>query len=101
MVIVVVLTLGLAACLGLSDADKRYNSGVMLLEEDRFEEAIAEFDLALFLDGSMAEAFHNRALAEQRTGRLFSAIKDYTQAIKLLPDLALAYANRGSAYIET
>jgi lipoprotein NlpI len=64
LIIAVILTVGLAACLGLSDADKRYNSGVMLFDEDRFEEAIAEFDLALLLDGSMAEAFHNRALAE-------------------------------------
>ena len=78
MITAVVLTLGLVACLRLSDADKRYNAGVELLEEGRFEEAISEFDLALFLDGSMAEAFHTRALSEQRAGRLFSAIKDYT-----------------------
>ena len=50
------------------------------------EEAIAEFDLALSRDGSMAAAFRNRALAEQRTGSLSSAIKDYTRLIELNPE---------------
>ena len=66
----------------------------------RYEEAIAEFDLALFSDGSMAAAFHNRALAEQRTGSLSSAIKDYTRSIELDPELALASQNRASAYLD-
>ena len=96
-----ILVLSLAACLGLSDASKRYNSGVVLLEEGWYEEAIAEFDLALFLDGSMTAAFYNRALAQQRTGRLASAIKDYTRAIELSPDLALAYASRNTRRIKS
>ena len=66
----------------------------------RYEEAIAEFDLALFSDGSMAAAFHNRALDEQRTGSLSSAIKDYTRSIELDPELALASQNRASAHLE-
>jgi len=73
-----VTVLGLAARLGLSNAKKRFNSGPELMDEDRYEEAIAEFDLALFSDGSMTAAFHNRALAEHRTSSLPSAIKDYT-----------------------
>ena len=39
MITAVVLTLGLR----LSDADKRYNAGVELLEEGRFEEAIKDY----------------------------------------------------------
>ena len=71
------------------------------MDEGRHEEAIAEFDLALFSGGSVAAAFHNRALAEQRTGGLSSAIKDYTRSIELDPELALPYQNRASAYLET
>ena len=71
------------------------------MDEGRYEEAIAEFNLALFSDGSMATAFHNRALAEQRTGSLSSAIKDYARSIELDPELAPAYQNRASAYLET
>ena len=93
-----VLVLGLAAFFGLSDADKRYNNGVELLEEGRFEGAIAEFDNAILLEDSLSVAFHNRELAKESTGRLTEAIEDYTQSIKLDPDLALAYANRGVVY---
>ena len=75
------LVLGLAACFELSDADKSYNKGVGLLQEGQYEEAIVEFDRTPVLDDSMAAAFHNRAVAEERTGRLGSAIKDYTRSI--------------------
>lgn len=74
LVMTPLLILGLAACVGLSDADKSYNSGVKLLEEGMFEEAIAEFDNAIVLDGSLAAAFHNRALAKESAGRLSEAI---------------------------
>ena len=70
LVMMPLLILSLAACLGLSDADKSYNSGVKLLDEGKFEEAIAEFDNAIVLDGSLAAAFHNRALAKESAGRL-------------------------------
>ena len=80
-----VVTLVLTACIGPSDAEDRFAAGVVLMEEERFEEAIAEFDSALFLDSSMALAFYNRALAEQQTGSLVSAIKDVTRAIELSP----------------
>ncbi len=93
-----VLMLTMAACFGLSEADKQYNSGVELLEEGRLEEAIAAFDQAILLDSSLAAAFHNRALAKEHTGRLTEAVEDYTEAIKLDPGLAIAYANRGGAY---
>ena len=95
-ILVIGLVLGLSACIGPTDAEKRFNDGVALLEAGRFEEAIATFDLALFLDGTLAVAFHNRALAKQQSGSLTSAIKDHTRSIELDPDLALTYAARGS-----
>ena len=96
-----VTVLGLAACFGLSDAEKRFNSGSKLMDQGRYDEAIDEFDLALFSDGSMAAAYHNRALTEQRTGSLSSAIKDYTRSIELDPELAVAYQDRANDYLET
>ena len=93
-----VLTLTLAACLGLNEADKRYNDGVGLLEEGRLEEAVGAFDQAVLLDGSFAAAYHNRALAKERLGRFPEAIEDYTRSIELDPGLAIAYANRGAAH---
>ena len=81
LILSAVLILGLVACLGLSDSDRRYNSGVKLLEEGFYQEAIAEFDLAIFTNVSYAPAYHNPALAEERIGRLASALKDYSKAI--------------------
>ena len=92
LILSAVLILGLAACLGLSDSDRRYNSGVKLLEEGFYQEAIAEFDLAIFTNVSYAPAYHNRALAEERIGRLASALKDYSKAIELDLRIAIAYA---------
>ncbi len=74
LVVAATLLLILTACFGLSEADKHYNSGVDLLKEGRFQEALAEFDQALLLDGSLAAAFHNRALAKEYTGRIPEAI---------------------------
>ena len=54
LLLTIVLSAGLAACFGLSEADKRYNSGVNLLEEGRFEEAVAEFDQAILLEASLS-----------------------------------------------
>ena len=76
--IAAVTVLGLAAYLGLSDAEKRFNSGTELMDEGRHEEAIAE----------------------QRTGSLSSAIKAYIRSIELDPELALASQNRASAHLE-
>jgi tetratricopeptide (TPR) repeat protein len=44
-----------------------------------------------------AEDIVNRGLAKQRKGDLDGAIADYTKAIELKPDLAVAYVNRGNA----
>ncbi len=93
-----VLILGLAACLGLSDPVRRYNSSVKLLEEGFYQEAITEFDLAIFTKLSYAPAYHNRALAEERIGSLASTLKDYSKAIELDPSYAKAYLIRASAH---
>jgi tetratricopeptide (TPR) repeat protein len=91
LILSAILILSLAACLGLSDSDRRYNSGVKLLEEGMYQEAIAEFDLSIFTNVSYATTYHNRALSEEQLGRLASALKDYTKAIELDPGIAVAY----------
>ena len=93
-----VLILGLAACLGLSDSDRRYNSSVKLLEEGFYQEAIIEFDLVIFATVSYAPAYHNRALAEGRIGSLASTLKDYSKAIELDLSYAKAHLIRALAH---
>ena len=93
-----VLILGLAACLGLSDSDRRYNSTAKLLEEGFYQEAITEFDLTIFTNVSYAPAYHNRALTEERIGSLVLTLKDYSKAIELDPGYAKAYLIRASVH---
>jgi len=45
-----------------------------------------------------AEDYFNRADREMRNRNYQSAIIDYTEAIRLKPDWAQAYSDRGNAY---
>ena len=51
-------------------------------------------------NGADGRGRYEEAIAEQRTGSLSSAIKDYTRSIELDPELALASQNRASAYLD-
>ena len=93
--VLTLLVVAIAACGGLSDADKQYNRGVDLLRESRFEEAIAAYDGAIRLDGTLAVAYHNRALAYENLGFVDKAVEDYGEAIRLNPQLTVAFSNRG------
>ncbi len=52
-----VTVLGLAARLGLSDAEKRFNSGAELMDEGRYEEAIADLDRVVEIDPTYAKTY--------------------------------------------
>ncbi len=52
-----VTVLGLAARLGLSDAEKRFNSGTELVDEGRYEEAIADLDRVVEIDPTYAKTY--------------------------------------------
>ena len=63
-----VTVLGLAARLGLSDAEKRLNSGTELMDEGRYEEAIADLDRVVEIDPTYAKIYLVRASAEAKLG---------------------------------
>ena len=58
-----VTVLGLAARLGLSDTEKRFNSGAELMDEGRYEEAIADLDRVVEIDPTYAKAYLMRESA--------------------------------------
>ncbi len=80
---------------------KHYNAGLDLEGQGRFEEAIAEYDMAISSNPRFAQAFNNRGGLYGRLGDLQSAIEDFDEAIRLDPQYALAYFNRGLAYNAT
>ena len=66
--IAAVTVLGLAACLGLSDAEKRFNSGTELMDEGRYEEAIPDLDRVVEIDPTYAKTYLVRASAQAKLG---------------------------------
>ena len=63
-----VTVLGLAARLGLSEAEKRFNSGAELMDEGRYEEAIADLDRVVEIDLTYAKTYLVRASAQAKLG---------------------------------
>ena len=68
LTIAAVTVLGLAECLRLSDAEKRFNSGTELMDEGRYEEAIADLDRVVEIDPTYAKIYLVRAAAEAKLG---------------------------------
>ncbi len=97
-----------------TSAALRARLGILLLEEERADEAIGHLDLALHQDPDRAEAYYNLGQASLRLGagergrellRYFQLLQEnhqdllaYKTAIVLNPNDARAYYNLGSVY---
>ena len=62
-----------------------------------YENAIADYDIAIQLNPDHADIYNNRGNAKHQLGRYDAAITDYDIAIQLNPDHADIYNNRGNA----
>jgi tetratricopeptide (TPR) repeat protein len=69
-------------------------------KEKDYTKSLAYCDKVLALEPDDALIHNERGAALSYLNRLDEAIKEYTEAIKLNPKLAIAYRNRGSAYLE-
>jgi superkiller protein 3 len=58
----------------------------MLANREQYEEALEKFDQALDYDPKMINALHNKALTQQRLGRLNDAHETYAQLMELSPN---------------
>lgn len=74
-----------------------YNAGVRLLRDTHYAAAQEQFEQALALDETLAEAHNNLAfsLRMQGTHHFERALHHYNRALELKPDLAQAYMYRG------
>lgn len=80
------------------EAIERNKLGVELLEEERVEEAIAEFQKAVELNQENASARLNLAYTYDRQGRIEEAMAEYRKAIELEPGNLHAHNNLGVLY---
>ena len=69
--------------------------------ENKFREAIADFDKALELNPDLVEAYVERGVLFANNKRYDDAIGDYTRAIQMDPKNAKAYAMRAEAKLKS
>jgi tetratricopeptide (TPR) repeat protein len=71
--------------------------GVTLCEQDRLDEGMAQFQKALDIDPTFAEAHYNLGNALACLRRFDEAIVQFRQALKIAPDDVKAYKNLATA----
>ena len=83
--------------LGRSDESiKDLDKALSLFESQKLNRAFVDFDKAISLDSSYADALNNRGITFRELGRFHESIKDLDKAISLKPDFEKAYNNRGN-----
>lgn len=78
------------------DAHLLNRIGCLLLEWQRFDEAIVCFDRAIVSDAGLAMAWNNRGLARKALGHFESALADIDRSVALAPTVAATHLNRGT-----
>ncbi len=80
------------------DAGLLFKRGCTNLDLGRYDDAIADFSLAIDADGTSAESYLSRGRAYSRKNEYSKAIEDYSKALALNMGNAEIYFSRGSAY---
>ena len=82
----------------IQQAQEHRATGVELREEEKYQEAIAEYDEAIQLNPKYAAAYVDRGAAYFRLGQIERAIEDYDTVIAIDAHYHEAYNNRGLAH---
>src|SRR6185295_7194284 len=78
-----------------SCAELRIIRGLVFLEQQKWSDALADFDRAFALDPNIIEALMNRSKAKQAMGDDAGALDDIDEVLSLDSGWAEAYHNRG------
>jgi tetratricopeptide (TPR) repeat protein len=84
------------------DAVATYNSGVALVHEKKYSEALVDFQKAVAAKPDFAEAHNYLAYCLRLEGpaQYHEALAHYNKAIQLKPDFAQAYEYRGVLFVK-
>lgn len=74
-----------------------YNRGIAHRNQGKLDRAIDDYDQALRLWPTFADALNDRGIAYRLKGNTARAIADFDEAIRLRPDNAAAWFNRAGA----
>lgn len=75
-----------------------YNRGLAYLHNEKFTEAISDFDMASRFNPTNEKIYNNRASAYANLGKLDKAIRDYEKTIELEPAHSMAHYNLAYLY---
>ena len=81
------------------DVEDHISRGVAYRREDKFEQAMAEFEQAVSISPDHADAWYHHGLTWGLMGEHGRAVADFTRAIELAPEYADAYNCRGYALL--
>jgi tetratricopeptide (TPR) repeat protein len=84
-----------------SEALEYFSRGNFKRRIKNLKDALSDFDKAIELYPSFAEAYYKRGNVKILLGDNEGAIRDYDKAIELDPNLAEAYNNRGITKIKS
>ena len=76
------------------------NLGTALVEQGRYDEAIAHHERSIALRPDYAPGYNNLGAALRAAGRLDEAVARYRQALEIKPDFASASYNLANALLE-
>lgn len=76
-----------------------YNRGLEKSSQEKYAEAIKEFDRAIRVNPQFLLAYYQRGLAHFDLGNFKGAIADFNEALHLDPFYAKAYCSRGLAHL--
>ncbi len=78
-----------------------YNKGMVVMDLDRYEDAIRLFTDAIALDPEKSYAYNNRGICKYHLNDYDGALSDYNIALKINPEDGLVYNNIGVIYAKT
>ena len=80
------------------NSDSHLNSALSFLENEQYESARRQFNMAIRLNPDNANAFYNRGVLHSKLKQYQAAISDFTKVIRIDPDNANAFYIRGMSY---
>jgi len=99
LLVLVVLSLGICGSYAQGPTEEDVlKKGVDYSRHDKYDEAISEFNNAIKINPSSANAYYGLGFIYDKKGDLDKAVANFTKAIEIDPALTDAYYNRGFAY---
>ena len=75
---------------------KHFYAGNALLRQEKYKDAVEEYDEVNRIKPNIAEAYYNRGIAKVKLNKPKEAIVDFDEVIRIKPNFAEAYYNRGA-----